>query len=243
MNGKTTTATRAKNATMAQRTAESRALAAQEVGKSRGQRIREPHVRHRDYSPPLGRFIERDSIGFEAGDNNWYRFVANGPSGKTDPKGFCEITGSPAGGRPALQGMALTLSLGPSTQCAATVVVSGPSGQITAAACPTKAAKPDCKKLKPNGCTVIGPGKWDFTGPCNEHDRCYARSGTTKKLCDDEFAKDLHRLCNSKYRHVPTARFDCHTDASAYWLGVWRFGSKAFYETRMLAATCGWPFG
>jgi len=51
------------------------------------------YVRHRDYSPTLGRFIERDPIGFEARDNNWYRFVANGPTGKTDPSGLAVETG------------------------------------------------------------------------------------------------------------------------------------------------------
>jgi len=48
------------------------------------------YVRHRDYSATLGRFIELDPIGFEAGDDNWYRFVANGPTGKTDPSGLFE---------------------------------------------------------------------------------------------------------------------------------------------------------
>jgi len=46
------------------------------------------YVRHRDYSATLGRFIEVDPIGFEAGDNNWYRFVANGPTGNVDPSGL-----------------------------------------------------------------------------------------------------------------------------------------------------------
>jgi RHS repeat-associated protein len=46
------------------------------------------YVRHRDYSATLGRFIELDPIGFSAGDNNWYRFVANGPTGRTDPSGL-----------------------------------------------------------------------------------------------------------------------------------------------------------
>jgi RHS repeat-associated protein len=46
------------------------------------------YVRHRDYSASLGRFIELDPIGFSAGDNNWYRFVANGPTGKVDPSGL-----------------------------------------------------------------------------------------------------------------------------------------------------------
>jgi RHS repeat-associated protein len=73
---------------MAQRTARSRAPANQEGMKSPGRWIREPHVRHRDYSPTLGRFNKRDPIGFEAGDNNWYRFVANGPMGKLDPSGL-----------------------------------------------------------------------------------------------------------------------------------------------------------
>jgi RHS repeat-associated protein len=49
------------------------------------------YVRHRDYSPTMGRFIERDPIGFEAGDSNWYRFVANEATVKTDPSGLCEL--------------------------------------------------------------------------------------------------------------------------------------------------------
>ena len=46
------------------------------------------YVRNRDYSPSLGRFIELDPIGFDAGDNNWYRFVGNGPVGRVDPWGL-----------------------------------------------------------------------------------------------------------------------------------------------------------
>ena len=46
------------------------------------------YVRHRDYSPTLGRFIERDPIGFEAGDNNLYRVVANRPTNRVDPSGL-----------------------------------------------------------------------------------------------------------------------------------------------------------
>jgi RHS repeat-associated protein len=46
------------------------------------------HARNRDYSFALGRFIQLDPIGFSAGDNNWYRFVGNGPTGKVDPSGL-----------------------------------------------------------------------------------------------------------------------------------------------------------
>lgn len=76
---------------MTQQTLRSPAPAKQEVGKSRGQWIREPHVRHRDYSPTLRRFIERDPIGYEAGDNNWYRFVGNGPLSFVDASGLKSI--------------------------------------------------------------------------------------------------------------------------------------------------------
>ena len=36
----------------------------------------------------VGRFTGWEPLGFEAGDNNWYRFVANEPTGKTDPTGL-----------------------------------------------------------------------------------------------------------------------------------------------------------
>jgi RHS repeat-associated protein len=48
------------------------------------------YVRHRDYSASLGRFIELDPIGFDAGDNNWYRFVENSPAQNSDPLGLAE---------------------------------------------------------------------------------------------------------------------------------------------------------
>jgi RHS repeat-associated protein len=72
---------------MAQQTARTRISANQCVERSRGRWNRYAHANHRDPSPTLGRFIERDPIGLEAGDNNWYRFVANGPTVSTDPSG------------------------------------------------------------------------------------------------------------------------------------------------------------
>jgi RHS repeat-associated protein len=47
------------------------------------------YARNRDYSATLGRFIQLDPIGFQAGDNNLYRFLKNGPTGKVDPSGLC----------------------------------------------------------------------------------------------------------------------------------------------------------
>jgi hypothetical protein len=41
----------------------------------------------------VGRLTGWEPLGFEAGDNNWYRFVANGPAGKTDPTGLTAMSG------------------------------------------------------------------------------------------------------------------------------------------------------
>ena len=38
----------------------------------------------------VGRFAGWEPLGFEAGDENWYRFVENGPIVATDPMGLCE---------------------------------------------------------------------------------------------------------------------------------------------------------
>lgn len=45
------------------------------------------HVRARIYDPFLGRFVEVDPIGFDAGDANLYRYVGNGPPNRIDPQG------------------------------------------------------------------------------------------------------------------------------------------------------------
>jgi RHS repeat-associated protein len=43
--------------------------------------------RARFYAPSLGRFVERDSLGFSTNDANLYRYVLNQPSDKSDPSG------------------------------------------------------------------------------------------------------------------------------------------------------------
>ena len=45
----------------------------------------------------VGRFAGWEPLGFEAGDNNWYRFVANGPTAKTDPSGLWRYHGGTDG--------------------------------------------------------------------------------------------------------------------------------------------------
>ena len=44
--------------------------------------------RIRVYSPSLGRWLSNDPLGFEAGDQNWYRAIGNNPGNGLDPSGL-----------------------------------------------------------------------------------------------------------------------------------------------------------
>ena len=44
--------------------------------------------RNRVYSPSLGRSLSNDPLGFEAGDQNWYRAIGNNPGNGMDPSGL-----------------------------------------------------------------------------------------------------------------------------------------------------------
>ncbi|RCS44662.1 hypothetical protein DTL42_17215 [Bremerella cremea] len=46
---------------------------------------------HRWYNAQLGRWMSQDPIGFEAGDENLYRYVGNGPTSKIDPNGLAPL--------------------------------------------------------------------------------------------------------------------------------------------------------
>ncbi len=40
---------------------------------------------HRHFDPTVGRWINEDPIGYEAGDANLYRYVGNAPCNDSDP--------------------------------------------------------------------------------------------------------------------------------------------------------------
>jgi RHS repeat-associated protein len=46
------------------------------------------HFRRREFSPSLGRWVQLDPIGFDAGDAILYRYVGNNPVGLVDPMGL-----------------------------------------------------------------------------------------------------------------------------------------------------------
>jgi hypothetical protein len=47
------------------------------------------------YNPTLGTFTNRDPIGYAAGDENLYRYVADNPADATDPLGLAELPSLP----------------------------------------------------------------------------------------------------------------------------------------------------
>jgi RHS repeat-associated protein len=51
--------------------------------------------RNRWYDPATGRWMSQDPIGFQAGDQNLYRYVENGPTNKIDPMGKEPIYSDP----------------------------------------------------------------------------------------------------------------------------------------------------
>ncbi len=51
------------------------------------------------YHPNLGRFIQPDPSGFDAGDTDLYRFVDNNPVNDTDPSGLQKQMPQPAPGK------------------------------------------------------------------------------------------------------------------------------------------------
>ncbi|MCZ2344030.1 MAG: RHS repeat-associated core domain-containing protein, partial [Bacteroidales bacterium] len=48
--------------------------------------------RMREYSPTLGRFIQKDPTLFDAGDVNLYRYLDNDAVGELDPSGLAKVT-------------------------------------------------------------------------------------------------------------------------------------------------------
>ena len=46
--------------------------------------------RNQVYSPSLGRWLSNDPLGFEAGDQNWYRTIGNNPGNGVDPSGLLD---------------------------------------------------------------------------------------------------------------------------------------------------------
>ena len=160
------------------------------------------YVRHRDYSPTLGRFIERDPIGFEAGDHNWYRFVGNGPTGKTDPSGLHAIN-----------------TLGPRL-CRSKQ--QRPPTEYTP-------KKNGCTGV-PQGFT-FGSTYVSFREACNSHDVCYGTCGTDRLGCDVSFLTALKTACDNANLGWYWTQ-SCKSYAQSYYTGVYWAGAAYYEDAQ-----------
>jgi RHS repeat-associated protein len=85
-------------------------------------------------------------------------------------------------------------------------------------------------------------GAWNFNQACREHDACYARCGTPKQVCDDQFYDDMRDGCDT----VPPAtgggyaRLVCRDAAYAYYVAV-RRSSRAADQYNKAQAKCNCP--
>ncbi|MCK4762994.1 MAG: hypothetical protein KAW12_12425 [Candidatus Aminicenantes bacterium] len=98
---------------------------------------------------------------------------------------------------------------------------------------PTPTPKPS-PKPKPNGCgsgwnAPIVPDKpfgSDFTDACNKHDTCYSTPGKSKKECDNQFNKNMGKVCKDK---KGKKRLKCEVSRVIYHRAVKKkLGKKAY---------------
>jgi RHS repeat-associated protein len=94
------------------------------TGRERDVELDLQYNRARYYDANTGRWISQDPLGFDAGDNNLYRYVNNGPTSTADPSGLQPdqaITGDvivetlPQSNIPSAKPIKVRLSLNPNT--------------------------------------------------------------------------------------------------------------------------------
>ena len=206
----------------------------------------------RYYNASLGRWINRDPIG-ELGGRNLYEYAANDPLDRMDPLGMMTLPGCGIthacpqcpkkgnGGSPLAYGGFGGLPQQPVAPPAP------PRSRYTKpyGACPPGQTRPDlgngyrgtCRTpnnqgATTNGCSFVqdAPGGFDFKPGCDEHDRCYSTLGKTKQECDNEFLRDLLRICISYPRS--DQRDGCFAWAKRYYDGVRKWGGGAYFDAQ-----------
>jgi len=171
------------------------------------------YYRARYYDPKIGRFISEDPIGFEGGVN-FFAYVHNNPANRTDPMGLDDgndFRNFWGGGPP-------------------------PGGWL-----PSKPPAPP-KPPRPSGCGSgwserLVPDAFitDFLPPCQTHDACYEKCGSSKPNCDFDFYEDLSQQCSGAPWGL---RSICGLAARGYLAGVWWGGGGAFTDAQNKSCGC-----
>ncbi|MBI5409589.1 MAG: RHS domain-containing protein [Nitrospirae bacterium] len=79
-------------------------------------------------------------------------------------------------------------------------------------------------------------GNFDFTRPCENHDKCYDSCGKSKPICDVLFFNNMMQEC-SKLTWNPISQLGCIETATIYYTAVVTFGYPA-YNNAQKGACC-----
>jgi RHS repeat-associated protein len=180
--------------------------------------------RNRFYHTGLGRFLSRDTLGYDDDDDeNVYRYAINKPNSFVDPQG--DQMFPPMYNSNDLYGQ-ISISSLPSIKIRKNV----PQGK----------KQHPTKKFETNGCTLVPdkvPGA-DFTPICNAHDICYETCGNSKSDCDSQFYIDMVNTCMENTKQMKQMNGNrtsggitfCQIAAGRYLQGVQTSCANAAYN-------------
>ena len=169
--------------------------------------------RHRYYDPGIGSYINQDPISWRGGDN-WYRYPL-APTRGTDPLGLDNVDG-----RLTMADRAAGIG---DTRSPIETWKEAPrdDGQSLGYG---------CGDAKTDNFVADKPLGNNFLPACRAHDICYGdKTGPAKKVCDDNFKKDMQKACEGK--GWPKKQV-CEGLAHDYHKAVDLFGDDAFNNAR-----------
>jgi RHS repeat-associated protein len=197
------------------------------------------HFPFRTYSPRLGRWLQRDPLGYVDGVN-MYAYAGSSPTNLVDPLGFTSLL-------PEAPGSGYDPMLGPFGGDAAQEELKPWSyprpGPLTPRLRPGLYGGPrypNNPNAPTNGCSSpVGnaPSGVDFSPACNEHDRCYGTLGKSKLVCDREFFNDMVRICLAEANSYNLTT--CVWWAFIYYAAVAEYGQPN-YDDAQRAARAGY---
>jgi len=92
-----------------------------------------------------------------------------------------------------------------------------------------------------NGCTGVGPGPYNFTPACNQHDVCYSTCNSKRANCDMSFYGDMIAICQQFCGNDYNCQYTCAQVALLYYYGVQLLGGSHFDGDGAACSDCCCP--